>query len=156
MRAVSVKTAKRHVTIFRAYDKGIESGSHPAGERIRFEAQNRVPSTTRATAESLAITDLQHNFGRSLEPFMLGSEVTVMSTDSVVEVLARKISEGELTPQVGARLIGDAVLLGTYGRAIYTDDRMSQRRVKALRDAGVAVDDQLPPGSTGAGHPALA
>lgn len=147
LRAVSVKTAKRHVTVFRVYDKGIESGSHDPGRRIRWEAQNRVLARRRQTPEALASSDLAHQFARTFEPFMQADETTVTAPASIVDQLVQRMTAGEISPRVAARLVGDATMIASYGRGIYANEQLAQRRLAALRAAGVAVDDQLPPGA---------
>lgn len=147
VRQVAVKTGRGHVTVFRAYDKGIESGSHGPGERIRFEAQNRARSGARRSPGELAVADLRHHFGRTIEPFLKGDPVTVTDRAGVTDALVQRVSAGELSMARAERLIGSAELLRRFGRAIYADDRKSWRRLDALRRAGVAVDDELPSGS---------
>lgn len=147
VRAVVVKTARGHRTVFRAYDKGLESGSHPAGERVRLETQCRARSGQRLTAAQLAEADLRRQFGRTIDPFLRGDPLVVTNPAGVTEQLVAKVARDELTIRRAEGLIGAAEVLRHFGRAIYGDDRKSWRRLKALRDAGVAVDDELPAGA---------
>jgi hypothetical protein len=147
VREVAIVTARAFRTIFRAYDKGIEAGSHAPGERIRFEAQNRPKSSARRTPLELADADLRHDFGRTIEPFLEGDPVTVTDSAGVVDMLGRRVAEGGLTVRRAESLIGASALLRRFGRAIYANDKNSERRLRALRKVGVAVDDELPAGS---------
>lgn len=148
VQTVAIVTARRGKTVFRAYDKGIESGSHRAGHRIRFEAQVQRPKARRQTPEVLADSDLAAAFGRTIEPFMKGDPVTVTTPSGVVDQLAQRLAEGELTAARAERLVGAAELLRRFGRGIYETDKQSARRLHALREAGISVDQELPEGST--------
>lgn len=64
------RTPKRRVVTERIYDKGVESGSHPAGERIRIEAQRRPPKPKRRRPAVVARMDLASEFGRTIEPYL--------------------------------------------------------------------------------------
>lgn len=143
-----VVTAKRGRALARAYDKGVESGSHAPGERVRLEAQNRPTKADRMTAEVLATSDLRRSFGRTVTPFLGAEEITVTDPTGLVDVLATKAATGELSMARAERLIGAQLLLQRFGRAIYGDDDKSSRRLRALREAGVLVDHDLPPSAT--------
>lgn len=145
VRAVAVKTARGHRTVFRAYDKGLESSSHQAGERVRLEAQCRARSDQRMAPTELAAADLRRQFGRVIDPFLRGDPIVVTNAAGVTEQLVAKVAAGDLSIRRAEGLIGAAEVLRHFGRAIYADDRKSWRRLKALRDAGVAVDEELPP-----------
>lgn len=145
---VAVVTERGGRTIFRAYDKGVESGTAGPGERIRFEAQVRRPSANRQTAVETAAGDLRSAFGRTIEPFMEGTPVTVTSPSGVVDQVAEQLAAGNLSATKAENLIGAAELLRRYGRGIYGKDSRSARRLRELKKAGVAVDDELPEGAT--------
>lgn len=144
--SVSYVTARRSVPVFRTYDKNVEANSGPAGARVRFEAQNRPRGGQRRTPETVATGDLQHDFARTLSPVMKSAqEVTVTNSDGVIEVLAQKVARGELTHRKADSLAGSVAFLRRYGRAFYGDNDLSGYRLRELRAAGVAVDDELPP-----------
>jgi hypothetical protein len=145
---VSVVTERGGRTIFRAYDKGVESGSNPPGERIRFEAQRQLAKRSRPGPNALANSDLAADFGRTIEPFVKGSPVTVTAPSAVVDQLAQQLANGDLTAARAERLVGAAELLRRYGRGVYEKPHQSARRLRALRAAGIAVDDELPPDAT--------
>ena len=144
---VAVVTSKRSRRVFRAYDKSVESGSGPPGSQVRFEAQVRRSSAQRRGPCATANSDLRVAFGRTIEPFMTGESVTVTSRAGVVNQLAAKVSAGELGIRRAEGLVGAAELLRRFGRGIYATDNQSARRLRALRAAGVAVDDDLPEGA---------
>jgi hypothetical protein len=144
VQTVAIVTPRVGKTIFRAYDKGVESGSNGPGERIRFEAQVQRSKAARMGPNAVAGSDLAAAFGRTIEPFMKGDPMTVTSPSGVVDQVAEKLARGELTAARAERLVGAAELLRRYGRAIYDSDHQSARRMRALRDVGIAVDDELP------------
>lgn len=138
----------RHVRSFavdaRAYDKGVESGSHAPGERIRYEAQRRPARSRRHTPSTVAELDLRGEFGRSINPYLEGGPVIAAGSKATVVKLAQAAAAGEISIAKAERMIGTVEVLREFGRAIYGDERKAQRRLKDLRDAGVALDDELP------------
>jgi hypothetical protein len=143
---VYVRQAGSGVVTERLYDKGVESGSHPPGERLRYEAQRRPPKSLRMRPDGLASADLSAEFGRSISTYVKGSEdVIAAGPQATVEHLAGQVARGELSIAKAERMIGTVALLREYGRAIYPEVRQQQRRLRGLRDAGVALDTQLPP-----------
>jgi hypothetical protein len=138
----------RHLRSFavdaRAYDKGVESGSHAPGERVRYEAQRRPARAKRYEAATMAELDLRGEFGRSINPYLEGGPVIAAGSKATVVKLAQAAAAGELSIARAERMIGSVEVLREYGRAIYGDERKAQRRLKDLRDAGVALDDELP------------
>jgi hypothetical protein len=95
----------------------------------------------------LANSDLGSAFGRTIKPFVKGDPLTVTTASGVVDQLAQKLADGQLTAARAERLVGAAELLRRYGRGVYDNQRQSARRLEALREAGIAVDDELPPDS---------
>jgi hypothetical protein len=142
---VYFRTTKRGVVTERFYDKGVESGSHAPGLRIRGEIQRRPPKARRMRAAVLAGQDLSGDFGRSLEPYAAGNEsVVVAGTDGALHHLAQKAASGELGIAKAERMIGSVALLREFGRAFYPDVQQQQRRLRDLREVGVALDVELP------------
>ena len=144
---VAVLTERGGRTIFRAYDKGVESSTAAPGERIRFEAQVRRLKAHRQGPNGTANGNLRSAFGRTIEPFMEGTPVTVTSPSAVVDQVAEQLACGDVSAARAERLIGSAELLRRYGRGIYGEGWRSERRLRDLRRAGVAVDDELPEGA---------
>jgi hypothetical protein len=143
--SVTTVTARRGAVAFRAYDKGLESGTAAPGHRVRFEAQIRHKGASRREPVELARRDLRADFGRTLRSMLEAQDATVTGTSASVDVLVGKVAAGELTMARAERLIGSLEVLRRFGRAVYGDDLASWRRLAALREAGIAVDDQLPP-----------
>jgi hypothetical protein len=150
--SVAYLTRRAHRVVFRAYDKGVElagrgiEGAEPPGTRIRLEAQNRAKSADRQRPAVLAERDLRHDFGRTLAPVLdSGHDVSVRGTEAVVDELLSRAHRGELGMRTAARLIGDVEILRRYGRAGYADERLARDRIRALREAGVPLSEELPP-----------
>jgi hypothetical protein len=142
---VYYRTPVRGEVRFRAYDKGVESGSDAAGTRIRLEAQMRPDKMQRRSPEQLADADLRGDFGRALAPYLdAGGDVVAAGTDGAVSHLLQKVTSGDLTMARAERLAGSIAILGAYGRGVYDTDRAGRRRLAALRDAGVSLEDTLP------------
>jgi hypothetical protein len=142
---VYYRTPVRGEVRFRAYDKGVESHSDPAGTRIRLEAQMRPDKMQRRSPEQLADADLRGDFGRALAPYLdAGGDVVAAGTDGAVSHLLQKVTSGELTMARAERLVGSVAILGAYGRGVYDTDYAGRRRLAALRKAGVSLEDTLP------------
>lgn len=129
----------------RVYDKGVESGSHPAGQRIRLEAQRRPAKSHRLRPARLATADMTAEFGRSLLPYLGAENLTAAGNDAATAHLAGMAARDEISMARAERMIGTIALLREYGRAVYPDIQQQQRRLRDLREAGIALDEQLPP-----------
>ena len=142
---VYVRQASSRVVTERLYDKGVESGSHRAGQRLRYEAQRRSPKADRYTPETLATLDLAGEYGRSLNTYLGGDDnVIAAGADATVEHLAQAAARGEVSLAKAERMIGTVALLREYGRSIYPCERQQRRRIADVRQAGIALDDELP------------
>lgn len=150
---IYARTPKRGVVIARAYDKGRESGSDPPGRRVRLEDQDWPPKSRRQRPDVVATSDLRHKFGRTMEAYVTQEQLTSAGPDGAVAELAARAIRGELSHARAERLIGSVALLKHGGRAVYDRDgstvvennKRSSRRLKALRDSGVVLADDLPP-----------
>jgi hypothetical protein len=150
--SVAYLTRREKRIVFRAYckpremaSKGVPTSELP-GQHVRLEAQNRAPAAKRQQPEAIAGRDLRHDFGRTLAPILRGGhDVTVRGTEAIVDELLGRVHRGELAMQSAARLIGDVEILRRYGRAAYANERQAQRRLAALREAGVPLSEELPP-----------
>ena len=146
-----VRTQGRGVVLSRAYDKGRESGSHPAGLRIRLESQNRPAKAARQTPETLAETNLAPIFGRTMRHYLEAEQLVAAGPDGATAALVAKAHKGEIGIARAERLAGSIAFLKYAGRATYHDpdrsakenNRRSARRLKALRDAGITLDHEL-------------
>jgi hypothetical protein len=129
----------------RLYDKGVESGSHRPGQRLRYEAQRRHAKPDRYSPETLATLDLSAEYGRSMKTYLQGGEnVIAAGPDATVEHLAQAFARGELSLAKAERMIGTVALLKEYGRSIYPCERQQRRRIADVRQAGIALDEELP------------
>ena len=150
------RTAKRGVVHARIYDKGRESGSDPPGHRVRIESQNRPPKSRRHHPEALSQLDLKATFGRTMNPYLQADELVVAGADGAVAELVARAVRGEISHNRAERLAGSVAFLKHGGRAVYDRDgsnrvrnnERSARRLKALRDAGIVLSDELPAEST--------
>lgn len=141
---VYVRHAKSFSVDARAYDKGVESGSHPPGQRIRYEAQRRPARSRRHTPGAVAELDLRTEFGRGINPYLEGGPVIAAGSKATVIKLAQAAAAGDISIAKVERMIGSVEVLREYGRAIYGDERKARRRLQDLREAGVALDEELP------------
>lgn len=142
---VYVRTPKRGVVLMRAYDKGIEAGTNAPGERLRVEAQLRPAKSRRMTPETLASTDLRSHFIGRMASYVNDTNGTIAAgSTAAVDHLLGKVARDELGLAKAERMIGSLVVLREHGRAIY-EDRQGRRRLADLRNAGVALEHELPP-----------
>jgi hypothetical protein len=73
-----------------------------------------------------------------------GESVIAAGTEATIEHLAGAAARGELSMAKAERMVGSVMFLKAYGRALYPDVQQQQRRLRGLRDAGVALDRELP------------
>ncbi len=147
------RTSGRGVVVSRIYDKGRESGDDAPGRHVRIENQNRPARSRRYAPEVLSTLDLKGSFGRTMKAYLQTEELVTAGPDGAVAELAARAIRGELTHAQAERLIGSVALLKYGGRAVYDRDgdalvnnnKRSSRRLKALRESGVVLSDELPP-----------
>jgi hypothetical protein len=148
-----VRTERRGVVLSRIYDKGRESGSHRPGLRVRIESQNRPPKAARHTPETLAKLNLAPTFGRTMKHYLTAEQLVTAGPDGAAAELVAKAHKGEIGFLRAERLAGSVAFLKYAGRCAYHDpdnsakenNRRSARRLKALRDAGIALEHELDP-----------
>lgn len=151
-----VRTEKRGVVLSRTYDKGRESGSDPPGVRIRIESQNRPPKSKRYRPDVLATRDLSATFGRTMSHYLTADTVVAAGPDAAVTHLMAQAARGEISTVRAERLVGSIAFIRAAGRGAYHDpdstakenNRRSARRLKSLRDAGIALEHELPVGAS--------
>ncbi len=142
---IYVRQAVSREVTERLYDKGVESGSHAPGRRLRYEAQRWPARASRFAPEVLASLDLSGEYGRSIKTYVKGGEnVIAAGPKATVQQLAGKVARGDLSMAKAERLVGSVELLREYGRAVYADERTARRRVQWLREAGISLEDELP------------
>ncbi len=145
VQTVYVRTARAGVVQQRFYDKGVESGSHPPGERIRAESQVRPVKSKRMSPGAIGRSDLRSQFIRRMEPYVKQSaDIIAAGPEAAVEQLAGRAAREEITMARAERMTGSLIFLERYGRSIY-GTQQGQRRLRDLRDAGIALEHELPP-----------
>ncbi len=152
VQTVNVVTQGRGVILQRVYDKGRESGSHEPGHRIRLESQNRPAKSARFGPGTFSTLDLAPTYGRTMQHHLNAEELVAAGPDGATDHLVGMATRGELSVARASRLAGDIAFLKYAGRAAFHDpdqpakinNNRSARRLKALRDAGVTLDEELP------------
>jgi hypothetical protein len=124
----------------RAYDKGVESGTHEPGERVRVELQHRPPKSRRRRPDVLAGEDLRSLFigglgGWAAAPY----DVTRGEPEHVMAVLLDRVEHGELSRRKAEALVGQLVGL-RVDAAAGLGKQARNYRLRELRRAGVVID----------------
>lgn len=127
----------RGKTIYlRAYDKGVESDTHPAGMRIRVERQKRYRKDVEPLATDLTISELRAIYlGREFRALANLPSALVADLPQVLDAVidrARSIEQAERV--AGFLTIGGHI---EYPRATW------YRRKAELRELGLYVDPTL-------------
>lgn len=144
-----VITPKRAIALTRVYDKSEQTGMGLPGERVRLEAQNRFDGRDASPPGWWAKRDLAQYFGRRWAPYLdQGKEVTVSNTTTAVDLLAQQVAREELSPAKAESIAGSLLFLERFGRAFYRSNDAGSRRLRAAREVGIAIDNELPPGAT--------
>jgi hypothetical protein len=146
------RTERAGVVKLRAYDKGRESGSDPPGRRVRIERQNRPPKSARFSPDVFAKLDLRGTFASTMSHYLKAEKVVAAGVDGAVSQLVAKAVRGEISPAKAERLAGSIAFLRYGGRAVYdrpgdarkTNLKRSSARLAKLRQAGIALEDELP------------
>lgn len=162
METVTWKTPKRFATVMRAYDKGVESGSAPAGERIRLERQLRFKSGKRPTVEQWLSRDLGDLYTAPVRAWLKDG----LAAGTAAEMLELLTDAGEIWPKYWAsgsswasrtgtvhcslwgvlkieRIAGDLALMARYGGSWpLWSPKQRQRRLRAARELGLLVTDR--------------
>lgn len=126
----------------RIYDKGVESGSHSAGERIRFEDQRRFSKGARPTLEAVIDGYGQMLFRRRFEPLRQATKGIVVTTqEQLLDQLVELVEEGEMTPSQADRMVGQ--LLFEAGGYELGSRTTRWRRRKRVAEAGLLLSDGL-------------
>jgi len=120
----------------RAYDKGVESGTAAAGERIRLERQARFPKARERVAHELVDEAARLYVGRELRTLveLAPGRHDVGDVPAAVDTLRARVERGQLRPQAAERLIG---YLALHGEGLPA--RTARRREAELRSLGIAV-----------------
>jgi hypothetical protein len=122
----------------RAYDKGVESGTAPAGTLIRLEAQQRFRDQWRHPAHLWNSERVADEFGRRFAPLQASTEggLVVASERVVAEQLRELVEAGRLTPNAASTLLGH---MACESVGIRRPNRTTRRHRAALRRLGLAL-----------------
>jgi hypothetical protein len=127
----------------RAYDKGVEAGTHRPGERVRVERQHRARKRARKRPAVVASEDLTGLYAGPLRTWMEAPVMDTMpATDlaAVAAMLDDRVDRGLLSDRRAARVLWDAHRLGQRGRGVY-EERTARRRVAELRRLGIGLGE---------------
>lgn len=126
----------------RWYDKGIESGSHRRGLRVRPEDQRRFAKDARMPLEAVADGSYVRGlFVRRFEPLWRASKgVKVGGVRDIAARAIELVETGDLSPGEAKAMLGRLVLDSAGGDALQT--RRQQQRDRALaRNHGLVLAD---------------
>jgi hypothetical protein len=123
---VYFRSPKRFVVLERVYDKGVESGSHPAGHRVRLEVQRRYPRSRALVPRTVPNVDLGGIYGQSVAPYAAHESVAVGRVEAE-ERLVSMVARGEMTIAEAERILGTISILSHTGRSIYADSSGRRR-----------------------------
>lgn len=127
----------------RFYDKGVESGSDPAGLRVRIEAQRRFPKAQAMTAAVVPQLDLARLYGAKMTRYAVAETVSV-GRDQAEANLMRRVGGGELSIVKAERMLGTIAVLHRFGRAAWPESS-ARRRLAELRRYGITPEAIVPP-----------
>lgn len=125
----------------RTYDKGLESGSHAPGERVRLEDQRRFQAHTRIATETIDPGYAAMLFNRRFGPVWGARKGLIVTTiGPAIERVQAAVDAGEMTPAAGYKVIG---FLVTEQRGVDVGaSRASRYRHKrAARELGLVLAD---------------
>jgi hypothetical protein len=123
----------------RWYDKGLESGCAPRGERVRAEDQRRYPKGHRRGIHELEGAYVRSKFQQRFYPLWQATKgVTVAGALVVADRIAELVEEGELSARQAEQLAGYVVL---QRRGVRQKRSTTYNRRKQLRELGLVVAD---------------
>lgn len=133
LETVSFHGTRGSTIYLRAYDKGIESGTHSPGKRIRVERQKRYRKTKEPRAVDLNVLDFQKAYvGREFARLAELPSATVCNVPDAADVLWERAE----TWSQFERLAG-YITMGAY---IAYPEHIEYRRQAELRNLGIFVD----------------
>lgn len=155
------RTAKRSVIKLRAYDKGVESGTAPRGERIRLESQVRHAKGKRPSLDQWLRNDLGELYVRPLSSWLKGGVAAgtagqhLRTLTDAVEIWPNYWASGCCwasgsgsvhqtlwTAYKVERIIGTLAVVDAWGAAWPGwNAKQRQRRMKEIRDLGLLLTD---------------
>lgn len=135
---------KKKRLLHRIYDKGVQSGSDPAGTLLRFERQHRFEKAKQIPAEELASQgDPEALWLDGFEEWAHAAEgLHVAGPDEAQCRLIEKVESGELQREKAERLIGSLGIARLRGEGWWRDigkPHLGHRRRRELADHGLAL-----------------
>jgi hypothetical protein len=123
----------------RAYDKGVESGTHAPGERIRLELQHRPPKSRRRTPVNVANGDLSALYVDGLKGWTNERPTLRGEPEHVMAVLLDRVARGDMSQRKAESLVGQMVALRVAGQGELSDQSY-RYRLRELQAAGIVLD----------------
>jgi hypothetical protein len=126
----------RGKTIYlRAYDKGVEAGTDPPGNRIRVERQKRYRKDREIYASELNVFDLRRAFlGREFQSLVNLPSATVCDLRGSIEAILDRSCNWQQAERLVGFVVAGCSLLPHMGRSVQYD------RYAELRSIGVFID----------------
>lgn len=123
----------------RWYDKGLESGWAPRGERLRAEDQRRYPKGHRRGIHELEAAYVRSKFQQRFYPLWQATKgVTVAGPLVIADRIVELVEEGEISARQAEQLAGYVVL---QKRGVRASRATTYRRRAHLRELGLVVAD---------------
>jgi hypothetical protein len=123
----------------RAYDKGVESGSHARGERTRLEGQYRWGVESRRDPAELTATYLRDKFVGRFAPLWKASKgIKVVGRMALVNEIRDQVEAGDLTVSQAEQVLGSQLLMAGGTRYPH---KTRQRRRRLVRETGLMLAD---------------
>jgi hypothetical protein len=139
------RTPKRGKVKLRVYDKGVESGSHAPGERVRLEQQLRWTRAKQPDPATIACSDLGSKWQGQLHAWEDAENVVVADLDSMQRVILQAVAEKQLPIYQAERLLGTLAMRGRgFGKETFAADgkrHLWARRSRELRALGFVLDE---------------
>ena len=156
------RTPQRSVAVLRAYDKGVESGTAPAGERIRIERQLRYGGSKRPMLEQWLEHDIGDLYSRPILTWLRGGGIAAGTADQLMRMLTDAAviwpsywsSGSSWCSETGRscqslwptrkveRVLGTLAIASLYGRQWPAwSSKQRQRRMAEVRGFGLLLTD---------------
>jgi len=143
VQTVYFRSTKALVAKERVYDKGVESGSHAAGLRVRFETQQRFQKGKAPQASHFGGEWAARQYGGAVVGYTHTESVAVGRQQAEQQLLGAA-GRGELSLAKAERMLGTLAVLNSYGRGVY-GDQQGRRRLADLRRHGVSPESAVGP-----------
>ena len=126
----------------RVYDKGVESGSAPRGERIRLEAQYRWARESRREASELTPQYVGGKFVQRFAPLWRASNgIKVVSRMAMIDRLREAVRAGDLTLSQAEQVLAYQAL--THDGPLGVPRNTDWRRRRLIADSGFILADAV-------------